>query len=220
MHNDIIDTIRLDITKSSTNVCVYVRTGDTRTLEFFLTNNGNVVDLTGATFAAMYIDKNEEQYYQTVVVNGNKLRYTIHDAEVAEPGEASCRMVISFADETQITSPVFSMLVEEIPAMNSAVTNTGDYLDKDALKYTAIADALNAANEFAETCEEKSEKTEQLVTDAEQIFANIQELLQSTETLIDILNGIVPVTEEDVDAMWNGEYDPEAQAISDEEEEE
>lgn len=207
MHNDIIDTIRLDITKSSTNVCIYVRTADTRTLEFFLTNNGNIVDLTGATFAAMYIRKKEVEYYQTVSILGNKVRYTLHDEEVAEEGEASCRIVISFNDYTQITSPVFAMIVEKIPAMSNAITNTPVYTTvQNAGKYSAISDALAEANGYAASCEENSQKAAQMLEDATQTFENIQELLDSTSMIIDIIDGIIPVEESDIDEMWNGTY--------------
>lgn len=221
MHNDIIDTIRLDITKSSTNVCVYVRTADTRTLEFFLTNNGNIVDLTGAIFAAMYIEKNGIEYYQTVSRNGNKLRYTLHDSEVAEPGEAQCRMVISYVDGTQITSPVFAMIVEEIPAMHNSITNTEVFTKpENAGKYSAISEALAASNDYATKCEENAGKTEKLVTDAEQTFKNIKELLDSTEALVDILKGIVPVSVADVHEMWEGTYVPVTEHTVQEDEEE
>lgn len=214
MQNNIIDTIRLDINRSSTNACVYIRRADTRTLEIFLTNNGNIVDISNALFAAIYIEKKGQTLYKTVIREGNKLRYTFHDDDVDVLGELRCRLVISLPDDIQITSPLFSVIVEEIPEIPIATA-------EDLQKYNALTGALSEASGYAASAKNDAERAEGAMSDAAVIYENIQILLRSTETLVDILTGIEEVTEDDIDAMWEGEYvPPNEMVLSDLEEQE
>ena len=137
MQNDSIDNLRLDLNRKGVRGVIYVRAGDTRarTIHITLTNNGSIVDLSEAVFAELLIKKPDlNENDQTMVRYGNELQYTFRTQDINVPGECRCQVVVTFADDTIITGPEFSVMVFE------KVINPEH--EKSLNEYTAISQIL------------------------------------------------------------------------------
>lgn len=209
MKNEIIDTVRLDIGKSEVNTCLYVREGDTRTFEFILMNNGQTVDLSKAITTAIIIsDKSGNKSYQAMTRYDNKLSYTLHDVDVAEAGEFNVMIQAGFEGGYQVTSPLFSMIVEELPInMDKVVTQS---------EYGVLITLEDNCRTYSVECENAVSIADQLVSDAREIIKEqtalehrVEELLDKAGALQLLLEGTGTVTPEDVHKMWDGTYVPE-----------
>ncbi len=207
MLNEIIDTVRLDINKSAMNVCIYVRMADTRTLEFILMNNGSVIDVTEALTTALCIQREDEdtQSYQAMTRIGNKLRYTLHDTDVAEAGTLTCMVIVTFEDSIQVSSPTFAIIVEE-PALNMS-----DVLAQS--EYSELGEEVELCSTYAATCNEAVSTASTLITDATELISQIEALeteietlLENADILIELLEGADTLTTENIDDMWDGTW--------------
>lgn len=148
MQNDSIDNVRLDINNEKVRACVYTRLGDTktRTLHISLADRGTVVDLSNAVFVEVLIHKPDgNETDQGAVVVGNEIQYTLRTQDVNVEGESLCQVMITFSDESVLTSPTFSIMVFKKEIDDRAVQSMNEYT---AIQQQAAA-SLNSANNAA-----------------------------------------------------------------------
>ena len=102
---DVIDKIRLDLTKSKVRTSISVCRGDTisRTICITLLNNGTVYEISDKSIATLLATKPDgKRVYNDCVIQGNEICYTIKNQLIAVAGDVECQIKLTANDGTVI----------------------------------------------------------------------------------------------------------------------
>lgn len=140
--------ISLDIYNSSSQVLLRVKRNETsRRLHITLREGGQPYQIAeGCTAAFSAIKPDGNSLYNNCEIDGNTIIYTFTEQTTLSPGMMDCEIILKDGDDQKITSPRFSLLVEEGLFYGDEVMSSPEATMLDGLIERANTAAENAEN--------------------------------------------------------------------------
>ena len=169
MKNDVVQNIRLELSKPKVRTIISVRKSDTRTrtIHVTLTMNGCVYELDNAMMAIFNAEKPDgKRCYNDCVISGNEIQYTVTTQTINVLGECKCNIEVTFMDGSVITSPEFLIMVydknvdeTDVQSQNEYTALTQQVVQAKKYEESALMSASSAA-EYASNAEASANNAE------------------------------------------------------------
>ena len=152
--NNSIHRISLDVHDTGSQVSISAKKGDTaRSLHITLTENGKPYRIAEGCSAVFYMKKpadingDRATVYNDCNIEGNLICYDILSANTENVGVADCEVTLIGKDGRVITSPHFTIVIDETLINEDAVVGTNEF--------SALVSATNEAKAITAEVEQK-----------------------------------------------------------------
>ena len=171
------DYIPIDINTGKVRKSVSVCRSDTiaRTLTFTLSDSGKPIDMSDVVWAEILIHKADGYEVDNgCVIVGSEIQYTLRSNDIAAVGTNTAQLLVTFSDQSQVTTPTFEIVVYEKVLDPNVQTSFSEY--------TSIAQQLVLCKEYAKECQDTLNEIE----DVGNVSANMEDIIALAESLEDV----------------------------------
>lgn len=156
----IIHKLSLNMHSSVSQTSLYVKTGDThRKLRITLTDNGKVYRISDGCVAAFSANKdNGDTLYNACTIEDNAIVYEFTELTANVSGKMDCEIKLYDADNELITSPQFSIIVDDVVCNDKSVVASSEF--------SALTQLLTEINEARQELYEKIDDLHSLLDGA------------------------------------------------------
>lgn len=172
--NIIYNKISLDIHNIASQLTLAVKKGDTaRGLIITLTDNGKVYNIPDYCYATFSAKKSDDTFVSSgCTIKDNKIIYDFSSQLTTAPGRVDCELTLFSKDESNITSPLFTLYVyrtikdeydgeiassDEFKTLDRLISETTEVLEESKVALEKSKEATSAAKEsvsFIESTED------------------------------------------------------------------
>ena len=121
----------LDIHDDHSNVCLYVKKGDTNSRKLYITlmENGNPYEISDDCYAVFTATKPDGTLvYNDCVIDDDTIIYELTPQTTAAPGVMDCEIQLYGADDALLTSPRFIVVVDDtVYDTETEIVSTDEY---------------------------------------------------------------------------------------------
>lgn len=116
------------------------------TLNFYLVDAGNPIDLTDLLYAEIFIHKaDDHEAINGCVIDGDSIQYTLHSTDVSAIGINRAQLQLTWKDGSVAITPTFEIVVYQAVLDEKVQVSTNEY--------TTLSQMIVQANGYMETTE-------------------------------------------------------------------
>lgn len=160
MTNDVIEHITLELKREKYKHTISAKKNDTnvRRVQAIITDNGAIVELDLVAMAVVKAIKPDGTHiYNDCTISGNTIWFVMTQQMIAAAGDVTCEIEITWADNTMVSTPTFTIHVYD--TVQTGVESTNEY--------NGIVQALVRSENAATTATNKASQAEQSATNAD-----------------------------------------------------